>query len=262
MIDWKVDYPLIDMHTHMGPEYCIYYPEHDADSMVCYMDECNIQLIVSSPCEDLFVQGCHRKDITDAMRAYPNRIKGYYGINPNDCPSISQIEKDFRENPGYVGLKLLPDYHRTLLTDPAYADVLAFANERKLLVLCHTWGVSMNGESCNSADKVIGVLERYPNITFIMGHSIQGQVDLAIEIAKKYPNAYLDLCDTCRLNGVVEKMVREVGAKQVIWGTDAPMQTHNFQLGCVIGAKITDEEKRLILRDNALRILASVGRPE
>ena len=57
-------------------------------------------------------------------------------------------------------------------------------------------------------------------------------------------------------------MVREVGAERVIWGTDAPMQTHNFQLGCVIGAKITDEEKRLILRDNALRILNTVGRPE
>ena len=100
MIDWKVDYPLIDIHTHMGPEYCIYYPEHDADSMVRYMDECNIQLIVSSPCEDLFVRGCQRKDITTAMKVYPDRIKGYYGINPNDCPTIAQIEKDFRENPG------------------------------------------------------------------------------------------------------------------------------------------------------------------
>ena len=56
-------------------------------------------------------------------------------------------------------------------------------------------------------------------------------------------------------------MVHQVGAKQVIFGTDAPMQTHNFQMGCVIGAKISDMEKKLILRDNALRILASTGRP-
>ena len=32
---------------------------------------------------------------------------------------------------------------------------------------------SMNGESCNSADKVADILEKYRNITFLMGHSIQ-----------------------------------------------------------------------------------------
>lgn len=262
MINWDLDYKPIDFHTHMGQEYCLYYPKHDADGMVEAMDACNIDFVVSSPCEDLFGGGEVGGEIEEAMRRYPDRFKGYYCVNPVVGYDVADIKRRFRENPGYVGLKFLPDYHRTNLTDPIYAPALEMANEYHMLILSHTWGVSMNGESCNSADKVIGVLERYPNITFIMGHSIQGQVDLAIEIAKKYPNAYLDLCDTCRLNGVVEKMVREVGAKQVIWGTDAPMQTHNFQLGCVIGAKITDEEKRLILRDNALRILSTVGRPE
>ena len=88
-----------------------------------------------------------------------------------------------------------------------------------------------------------------------MGHSIQGQVDEAIEIARYYPNAYLDLVDTCRLNGVVEKMVERAGAKKVIFGTDAPMQGYHFQLGAVIGARITPEDRKLILRDNALQIL-------
>ena len=99
---------------------------------------------------------------------------------------------------------LLPDYHRTLLTDPTYADVLSLANERKLLVLCHTWGVSMNAEQCNSADKIMAILDKYPDLTFIMGHSIQGQTELAIQIANTYPGAYLDLCDTGRFYGMVE----------------------------------------------------------
>ncbi len=262
MINWKLDYKPIDFHTHMGLEYCLYYTDHDADGMVRAMDDCGVDFVVCSPCEDLFGGGEVGGEIIRAMKKYPDRFKGYYCVNPVVGYDVEQIKKVFRENPGFVGLKFLPDYHRTALTDPIYAPALELANEYHMLILSHTWGVSMNGESCNSADKVIGVLERYPNITFIMGHSIQGQVDDAIAIAKKYPNAYLDLCDTCRLNGVVEKMVREVGAKQVIWGTDAPMQTHNFQMGCVIGAKITDEEKKLILRDNALRILSSVGRPQ
>lgn len=262
MISWDIDYKVIDFHTHMGLEYCLYYPDHDADSMVKTMDEQNVEFIVCVPCEDLFDGDSKKYQITDAMRRYPDRIKGYYCVNPLLGVDREEIKKAFHDNPGFVGLKFLPDYHRTALTDEIYAPAMELANEYHMLCLSHTWGISMNGESCNSADKVIGVLEKYPNITFIMGHSIQGQVDDAIEIAKRFPNAYLDLCDTCRLNGVVEKMCREVGAERVVFGTDAPMQTHLFQMGCVLGAKISVEEKKLILRDNALRILNSVGRPE
>ena len=251
----KIDYKLIDIHTHMGPEYPIYYPEHDADSMVRYMDECNVEVIVSAPCEDLFVKGFVRRDITDAMQRYPDRIKGYFAFNPNDTITPVHLEQAFRENPGYVGLKFLPDYHRTNITDPSYADALAFADEKQLIVLSHTWGLSMNGEQCNSADKIAAILDKYPNIRFIMGHSIQGQTELAIEIAQNYPNAYLDLCDTGRFYGMVERMVEAVGAEKVLYATDAPMQGYRFIQGAVLAADITDSQKKLILRDNAAKLL-------
>lgn len=260
-MNWELDYKVIDMHTHMGLEYCLYYPCHDADGMVKCMDEANIDFIISAPCEDLFDGDSRREQIVDAMRRYPGRIKGYYSVNPLLGVDPDAIDRDVQINPGYVGLKFLPDYHRTALTSPVYAPALEYADDHHMLVLSHTWGVSMNGESCNSADKVIGVLERYKNIRFLMGHSIQGQVDDAIEIAAHYPNAYLELCDTCRLNGVVEKMVKKAGAEKIVFGTDAPMQSFNFQLGAVLGARITPEERRLILKGNALRILEETGRP-
>jgi predicted TIM-barrel fold metal-dependent hydrolase len=250
-----IDYKMIDIHTHMGPEYPIYYPEHDADSMVKYMDECGVELIVSAPCEDLFVKGFCRNDIVDAMDQYPDRIKGYFAFNPNLPTSGQELEEHFRKHPGYVGLKFLPDYHRTNITDPSYADALAFADEKKLIVLSHTWGLSMNGEQCNSADKIAAILDKYPNIRFIMGHSIQGQTELAIEIAQNYENAYLDLCDTGRFYGMVERMVEAVGAEKVLYATDAPMQGYRFIQGAVLSADITDTQCRMILRDNAAKLL-------
>ena len=255
MMDFSRDYQVIDIHTHMGLEYCLYYPDHDADGMVRRMDEAGVEWIISSPCEDLMDGSSKREQIADAMTRYPDRIRGYYAVNPLLGIDVDDIGRAFRQYPGYAGLKFLPDYHRTALTDSVYEPVFRYANERHMLVLSHTWGVSMNGESCNAADKIVAILDRYPNITFLMGHSCQGQVDLAIEIAANYPNAYLDLCDTGRLNGVVEKMVRRAGAEKVVFGTDAPMQSFRFQLGCVLGAGISQQEKRLILRDNALRLL-------
>ena len=244
----------------MGLEYCLYHEYYDADSIVKYMDEVGVETIFTSTCEDLMDGDSKRTQIVDAMKRYPDRIRGYYAVNPLLGYSKESIQKAFDENPGYVGLKFLPDYHRTNLTDSVYAPAFEWANEHGALVLSHTWGVSMNGESCNSHDKITGVLEKYPNIMFIMGHSCQGQVDEAIAIAKHFKNAYLDLCDTSRLNGVIEKMVREVGANQVTFGTDVPMQGFCFQLGCVLGAKISDDDKKLILRDNALDILKRSGR--
>ncbi len=246
---------MIDMHTHMGTEYCIYYPEHDADSMVRYMDECGVEMIVSSPCEDLFASGSRREDITNAMRVYPDRIRGYFGFNPNEAPTVAEMERAFRENAGYVGLKLLPDYHRTLLSDKSYENALRFADERSLLVLCHTWGTSMNGEHCNSADQIAALVEKYTHLRFIMGHSIQGQTEYALDIAKRHDNAYLDLCDTGRFNGMIERMLKSVGAEKVLFATDAPMQGYRFIQGAVLAADITEEERRLIFRGNAERLL-------
>lgn len=254
-MQWTADYKFIDVHTHMGPQYPVYVPENDVDSMVRYMDECNIEYIISAPIEDLFVTGGKREDITDAMRRYPNRVKGYFSFNPNVPATAEEIEKAFAENPGYVGLKFLPDYHRTNITDPKFAEALAFANEKELILLSHTWGLSMNGEQCNSADKIAQILEKYPKINFIMGHSIQGQTELAIDLAKAYKNAYLDLCDTGRFYGMIEKMVDGAGADRVLYATDAPLQGYRFIQGAVFAADITEEQRRMIFRDNAARLL-------
>ena len=260
MINWDLDYKVIDMHTHMGAWSHMYSPDKDADGMVRSMDDSNVDFIVCCHFEDIDGLGDHVK-IVDAMNKYPDRIKGYYCANPLHPFDKDKIHKAFQENPGFVGFKVGPDYHRTPLTHERYAPIMELAHDCGMLMLSHTFADATSGYCCNDAKEVEGVIARYPNIRFLMGHSIQGQTDWAIEIAKKYPNAYLELCDTCRLNGMVEKMVRQVGAEKVIYGTDAPLQTHDFQMGCVIGAKISDEEKKLILRDNALRLLATTGRP-
>jgi len=257
-----LDYKIIDIHTHMGAEYPLYYPDHDAHSIVKFLDEVGVEFIISAPCEDLFTSQPKRRAITSAMAEYPERIKGYYSFNPQDNTPVKEITDAFLQHPGYIGIKLLPDYHRTRLSDSAYKPVLLFANKHNMLVLSHTWGGFMNNENCDNAKEVESVLSDYPNIRFIMGHSIQGQTDAAIELAICYPNAYLDLCDTGRINGIIEKMVRRAGAKKVLFGTDLPMQSTLYVLGAVKNAEITEKQRRLILRDNALRILSEVGRPK
>lgn len=256
MISRILDYKIIDIHTHMGQQYCLYYPEHDMDSMCAFMEEAGVEFVICCPLEDVFSYNTKRFQIKNAMKKYPEKFKGYYGINPS-CYNIGLVKRDFEENPGYVGIgELLPDYHRVDITDELYRPIMEFADENNLILLCHTWGTSIYGESRNSADKIARILDTYQNIIFIMGHSIQGQADLAINLAKSFNNAYLDMNDTGRLNGMIEKMVREAGAHKILFGSDAPMQTYYNHMGAVLGARITDVEKKMIFRDNALNIFS------
>ena len=45
MINWDLDYKVIDMHTHMGAWAYMYSPDKDADGMVRSMDDSNVDFI-------------------------------------------------------------------------------------------------------------------------------------------------------------------------------------------------------------------------
>ena len=75
-----------------------------------------------------------------------------------------------------------------------------------------------------------------------------------IDTVKKYDNVYLDLCDIHRHSGIVDKMVENVGADKVLYGTDAPWYDHMYCLGSVLFSHISDDDKYKILNANAAKL--------
>ena len=47
----------------------------------------------------------------------------------------------------------------------------------------------------------------------------------------------------------------EVGAERVLWGSDAPAMAISQQIGRILFADISDEDKKTIMVDNPKRIL-------
>jgi predicted TIM-barrel fold metal-dependent hydrolase len=125
--------------------------------------------------------------------------------------------------------------------------VWSFARERRLPVLAHTWGGNLTG-----LDKVAA---RFPDVAFLMAHSGSGfAYDAYLKAAASSPNLYLDLTYSREHTNMIEHMVRTAGARRVVWGSDAPTFSLSQQIGKVLFARIPDEEKRLILYDNAARL--------
>ncbi|WP_141504743.1 amidohydrolase family protein [Paenibacillus luteus] len=246
--------PFIDMHTHMGPFYGTYLPEASLESMIRTMDRENIEWIISAPHSALFDPLEGNSEIKPAMEKYPDRIYGYYVVNPHYDHNLDQDLAEFDRVKGYVGIKLLPDYHKYPLTGEKFRKIYEFANDRGLLLLSHTWG-----HSPYNPPQMIGELARkYENITFLLGHSAPGETDYAIELARTQPNVYLELCDTGRLNGMIGKMVHEATSEKVVFGTDFPWYDPNYMLGSVLFSGISDEEISHIIHHNAVRLLHKV----
>lgn len=241
---------IIDCHAHMGAVYGTSLPLSSADEMIGVMDRENIEMIFCSPHSALFDPLAGNAELEAAMEKYPGRISGYYLYNPNYEEDFLPFIGRVLQVRGYIGFKLLPDYHHCSLSGPEYRDVLEFADMHGLTVLCHTWG----GTSFNSAKQVEEVLSVYRNLTFIMGHSAPGETDEAIRLARTYDNAFLDLCDIHRHSGIVEKMVRQAGADKVLFGTDIPWYDPNYCLGSILFSCISDEEKYKIIYENARKI--------
>ena len=248
------DCPVYDMHGHMGPFSGIWFPRPSPEGMIRAMDNAGVKLLCFTPHDALFAPEIGNATSIEAVRKFPNRLRAYMAINPHYPEFIARDIGAFGEYTDvFVGVKLLADYHKIPITAPAYESALKFADERRLLVLAHTWGDS----TYNGAEQCRTVSRQYPNIAFVLGHSLHGAWDDAIAIAKEFPHVYLDLCavlDDDR--GVIEKFVEEGLSERMLFGTDLPWFAPHCGIGAILSADITDEDRRRILSRNAQKLLS------
>jgi predicted TIM-barrel fold metal-dependent hydrolase len=125
----------------------------------------------------------------------------------------------------------------------AHGDKLfSFANEMGATVVIHPDKTEILPDFCN----------KYPNMRLILAH-LEGPLHVNAIKKAKYGNLYTDTSGgASSRNNALEYAVREIGADKILFGTDT--YSAAFQAGRVALARISDEEKKMILRDNALRL--------
>ena len=114
----------------------------------------------------------------------------------------------------------------------------------------------------------VRVLEAFPRLTVVLAHLGSAWWDERVELTQKYPNVYFDTSQgfsaTDRVpysphRGLAEEDVvrifRKIGVERIMFGTDFPALPPQPQLEQLLRIPLTDEEKRMILSENAKRIL-------
>lgn len=238
---------IIDMHVHYSsPGFSV--PELSAASIVNSMERMGVTKLFCSSmyCYSPNANAGNQK-LMDAIQEFPNRIFGYVSVFPSSYKNVKQeIGKCLKR--GFVGIKL-HDSNGISYSDNAYEAAYEIAHDLSLVILFHTWG---RESQLNPLKKIS---TRYPNATLLAAHAGAKNEAGYIELAKECKNVYLELAFSDSPRGLVKRLVDGVGAEKVIWGSDCYFLGQTHQLGKVVGARISDEEKTLILSENAKRIL-------
>ena len=198
-------------------------------------------------------EGTRGNDNTASIVAeHPDRFIGFAYVNPLMPETvIPELTRAF-DTLHLTAIKLYPPSAGINLNEPPWFPIYQFANERELVIIWHT-GIEATAQPKYVSD----VAPRFPDATFVCGHSgnCPPMRAMAIEAAQSNANVYLETCSTFRTPGAIEQLVNEAGADRVLFGSDIPLMDTRAQLGKIITADISDEAKRLVLGENASRIL-------
>ncbi|MCE9589333.1 MAG: amidohydrolase family protein [Planctomycetes bacterium] len=260
----------IDVHGHYG-DYVVegtgphasWCMTADGPTVAQRAKACNIQWTIVSPTLGLFPRGkadavAGNAEAASVVPKTPGLLQ-YVIVNPLQPATYDQARLMLK-NPTCVGIKLHPEEHRYPIRE--HGDKLyAFAAEFNAVILVHS------GEQLSLPDDYIPFADAYPTTRTILAHigcGWNGDRTLQARAVQKSKKGNV-VTDTSSMMSMlprnIEWTVEQVGADRVLFGTDTPLYSTPMQRARIDYAEIPDDQKRLILRDNALRLFGDKLRP-
>jgi len=258
-----VTIPAIDVHGHYGRNFRDGVADFVNDFMTADAAEVarraalnNIEWTIVSPLEALMprfkgdaVAG-NRSAARD-VAATPGLLQ-YVVIDPRKPETYEQADEMLRQ-PRCVGIKIHPEEHGYPVAEFG-RPMFEFAAERRAVVLSHT------SEQNSLASDLVVFANEFPEMKLLLAHIGCGwdgdpthQVR-AIQ-ASTQGNVYADTSSARSITpNLIEWAVSEVGAERVLFGTDTPLYHTSMQRIRIDHAGISEREKRMILRDNAIQL--------
>jgi hypothetical protein len=248
-----LDCRIVDFHGHLGPSPNFHIPDNSPAAMVARMDRVGIERVCISSHTAVYSDFRAGNDETAAaIEAFPSRFVGGVVLNAHYPEDIAS-ELDRRlDHGGFRFIKLHSSLHRFELHSEACEPIWSEAEKRGLPVLVHSWAGSSD---CGYA-ACEAVAKKHPEVRLILGHSLapDGYPD-ACRLVESYPNVCLDTATSLVNYGQLDYMVGRIGADRILFGSDMPFLDPAPQVAKVVFARIREEDKRKVLRENAARLL-------
>ena len=259
---------IIDIHGHLGNINQAPFWAADAKKLEQYCHKAGVDLLCVSSAKSIMYDAMEGNRELDAALKNSERLLGYVTASPVFPESADDLRL-LKSNPKFKGVKVHPDYHGFDMASPQAIAFLDRIAEQVELMLFHV--SCMPGTGFADAMRVAEFAARHPKTNFVMAHmagifqngnypyfpNLQGCENVA---AMKLENVFIDTAHYLMYvyPGVMEKMVAIVGAKHIVFGTDAPLQgpmQMRFAIEVIQSLDIPKQDKEMILSGNAKKLL-------
>ncbi len=234
----------IDAHSHIG-----YFGSWSdvgitPEQLMGQMDEYNIiKSVISTYPMDESIKAVDR---------FPDKLVGAGWVNPNEEKAIEQL-RNAVENYNFKAIKLHPLFHSFLANDPAVFPIMDFAGKHDIPVMIHTghppfslpWSVAQ-------------LAELYPEIKIVMIHMGHGNgmyIQAAIDMAKKYPNIFLE-SSGMPMHTKIKEAYESVASDRLMFGIDLPFHHPIVEISRILVSGLSDAALEDVFYNNAAGLLA------
>ena len=253
----------IDVHGHYGEYSNASHPLANKfrsavlETIVERAQQACTTITIVSPIQALTPRGHNapiaaNKNAAARVREYSS-LRFYVVIDPLRSETFAQAEAMLKL-PHCAGIKIHPEEHLYPIREHGRA-IFEFAQTHGAVILTHS------GEENSMPQDFVPFADDFPDVKLILAHlgcGFDGDPSHQVRAIQstRSDNVFVDTSSAQSLMPhLIEWAVEEIGAPKILYGTDTPLYCASMQRVRIDKAEINDDAKRLILRENALRVL-------
>jgi len=276
---------IIDFHTHIFPPkinqdrlrhidrdplFALLYSRPQAklataEELIASMDKTGVEISVIINAGWTTNELCRETNdyILESIARYSKRLIGFCTVQPKSIDAaVAEIERCARAGARGIG-EMRPDIQSFDLTDEeVMTPFVAALRKHKLILLTHASepvGHDYRGKGAITPDVLYPFSTRYPDVPFVCAHWGGGLPFYALmpEVKQAMKNVYFDTAASPFLYSpqIYRRVADLVGADRILFGTDYPLLSPTRLLDEINTTDLSEAEKRLILSENARRLL-------
>jgi uncharacterized protein len=214
--------------------------------------------------QEMIARMKRRNDWTCKTAQQHPSLVAFIGLDPSMGPEDAVAEVHRCREQGATGIKLHPSNQRFNPGDPNLWPVYGEAEQLEMPVLSHGGFFPDDAESSDfSRPRAFArVLQAFPRLRFVLAHMGNGYIDEAIEMVKRFPNMHVDSSSVIQAtmqpilpDDECVALLRRFGAERVLFASDWPWFHPLRDLERIETLALSSEERRLILSENARRVM-------
>jgi predicted TIM-barrel fold metal-dependent hydrolase len=191
------------------------------------------------------------------LERWPNLLLGMIQLNAKNLQAcLDALNRWLRDGPMLGVYFTGGGPGATSCTHPNFNPLVERIAELGGVIMQHTWfktgGKDGPGES--TPTDLARLAARFPDQKFLCAHA-GGEWEKGIRAVRDKPNILVETSGFDSTAGFIEMAVRELGAERIVFGSHLPSRSLGTELGKVIAADISKEDKRLILGENYRTLL-------